>query len=432
MSKIIDVSNKACALLQEKGITKYGVSVTQKETREFNIEDGEFSLLRTLFDNGLSVSTFIGTKQGAASGNDFTDEGIKATVEAAVTSTESSAEDPDKDIAPDQGKHVFKEGVAELDTEKFFERIKEFKEALPVKYPKIKLMQVFAKCVKKNSYYVNTNGTTFENTEGWYDFVAEFAGNDGQKTTGINVAYCSFVDLDTPFLDQEVISHPFDVAVAQLNEVTIDGKFEGRVIVTPDMANNLMYAALSNFIGGGVILDGTSIWKDKLGQKVVSDKLNLKVDPFDKHVVCGERWTGDGFKAEPVSVFEKGVLKNFLIGLYVANKKKLTPAKASMGSFIIEPGDSNYADMLKSVKKGLILGGFSGGNPGANGEISGVAKNSFLVEDGEIKGAVSETMINGNLADMLNNIVAISKETLSDGSGNAPYIAIDGVVISGK
>ena len=53
-------------------------------------------------------------------------------------------------------------------------------------------------------------------------------------------------------------------------------------------------------------------------------------------------------------------------------------------------------------------------------------------EDGEIKGAVSETMINGNLAEMMKNIVAISKETVSDGGGNAPYIAVDGVVISGK
>ena len=54
------------------------------------------------------------------------------------------------------------------------------------------------------------------------------------------------------------------------------------------------------------------------------------------------------------------------------------------------------------------------------------------MEDGEIKGAVSETMISGNLAQLLNSLVAISRETVENGSSVLPYMAFDGVVISGK
>ena len=61
-----------------------------------------------------------------------------------------------------------------------------------------------------------------------------------------------------------------------------------------------------------------------------------------------------------------------------------------------------------------------------------MAKNSFLVEDGQIKGAVSETMINGNLAELLNNLISISRETVEDGYSVLPYMAFDKVVISGK
>ena len=89
-------------------------------------------------------------------------------------------------------------------------------------------------------------------------------------------------------------------------------------------------------------------------------------------------------------------------------------------------------DMIRSIRSGLIVGGFSGGKPGTNGEFSGVAKNSYYVEDGEIQGAVSEIMINGNLADVLQNIRAISCETLSDGGIVVPYVLVDGIVISGK
>ena len=49
-----------------------------------------------------------------------------------------------------------------------------------------------------------------------------------------------------------------------------------------------------------------------------------------------------------------------------------------------------------------------------------------------VKGAVSETMISGNLADLLNSLVAISRETVENGSSVLPYMAFDGVVISGK
>ena len=41
-------------------------------------------------------------------------------------------------------------------------------------------------------------------------------------------------------------------------------------------------------------------------------------------------------------------------------------------------------------------------------------------------------MINGNLADVLQNIRAISSETLSDGGIVVPYVLVDGIVISGK
>ena len=41
-------------------------------------------------------------------------------------------------------------------------------------------------------------------------------------------------------------------------------------------------------------------------------------------------------------------------------------------------------------------------------------------------------MISGNLADMLKNVVAVSKETVCDGTSVLPYIAFRGITISGK
>ena len=75
---------------------------------------------------------------------------------------------------------------------------------------------------------------------------------------------------------------------------------------------------------------------------------------------------------------------------------------------------------------------FSGGSPAPSGEFSGVAKNSFLIENGKIACPLTETMISGCVPDMLKNIRDISSDALKDGSGSLPYIAFDGVTISGK
>ena len=52
-------------------------------------------------------------------------------------------------------------------------------------------------------------------------------------------------------------------------------------------------------------------------------------------------------------------------------------------------------DMVADVEKGVLITRFSGGRPSDNGDFSGVAKNSYYIEDGEVKFPLSETMVSG-------------------------------------
>lgn len=191
-----------------------------------------------------------------------------------------------------------------------------------------------------------------------------------------------------PFLELGRVDKDLQDAEDSLNPMTVDGKFEGEVIFTPACAAQMVYYALSNFISDSVILDKTGLWFGKLGEQVAS--------------------------------------------LYVSNKCEVPRAKNSGFDLVIEAGETSYQDMVKNMKRGLIVGAVSCGQPSANGELSGVAKNSFYVENGEIKGAVMETMINCNLAEMFKNVVSVSEEVLCDGGMVVPYIGVEHVVISGK
>ena len=60
-----------------------------------------------------------------------------------------------------------------------------------------------------------------------------------------------------------------------------------------------------------------------------------------------------------------------------------------------------------------------------------MAKNSFLIENGELKHPLREVMINGNLGEMMNNIRAISKETRGGYKCKIPFMAFGPMFISG-
>ena len=63
-------------------------------------------------------------------------------------------------------------------------------------------------------------------------------------------------------------------------------------------------------------------------------------------------------------------------------------------------------------------------------DFSAVAKNSFYVEDGEIRYPLIESMVSGNFQDLLMNIRGVSREAIDFGGGTFPCLAASGVTIS--
>ncbi|MBP5159153.1 MAG: TldD/PmbA family protein [Lachnospiraceae bacterium] len=432
MAGIKDISAAFRSKIADAGIEKYAYAVSESTKKEFNTLEKEFTLYRTTFDKDASLTAFLGAKKGQAHGNDLSDEGLAKLAADAKLSAESSPEDPANDIAERQKSETFHIGDIEPDMDKFFECTKKLVETVGKEFKKIKIQTVCTDHKKIHSIYANSNGTEFETYEGLYEVVLEFAGNDGENTTGINFAYVATADLDTPLIEQGDIRTTLENTERSFNPSTIEEKFEGTVIIAPQALGEFVYFIGANFLYGSSIFEGKSIWKDKLGKEVADSRVNMRLVCDDDRLVMLSPYTSDGYRAENVNVIENGVLKSFMMSLYYANKTGMKPTKNLSNAIIFEPGDTPLEDMIKGVKKGLLLGGFSGGEPGSNGEFSGVAKNSFYIENGEIKQAVIGTMVSGNLAEILQNVKSISKEYRNDGTSLLPFLAVEGVTISGS
>ena len=426
-----EIADKTYEYLKTKDGLKGDFTISETETNEITMKDGKFTLFRTLFDQDVSVRVIKDSKEGSASINKCTEDAVKKAVDDAIVSAEAGDADECFDIAPGMDPEKFKMGVLEPDIDKLMERTEELARDIAERHKKIKLIEMFAKYVKSHSVFMNTGGTRDESDCGYYVIYAEFAGSDGDETTGINGTVVIMDNLDEKFIDLGSIEKDLADTENSLKPMKVTDKFEGDVIFTPQCSAQMLSFLLGNTVVDPAIIAGTSVWKDKVGEAVVSPLLTISSKPWDKRIIAHEVHTQDGFRSEDYTLIEKGVLNCLATSLYTSNKCKVNRAANSSLTFVVDEGDTPYEDMIKSMKRGLIVGAVSCGHPGPNGEISGVAKNSFYVEDGEIKGAVIETMISTNLFDMFKNVKAVSKELLCNGSMVLPSIQCGGVTISG-
>lgn len=432
MIKLEKIADKALNELKKAGADIAQCSVKRCETREFNVDCNEFSLYRTLFDNSLTMTAFTENKKGAVNINHFDDASIEKAAADCVDVARSGNPDEAWEICSEKNELEFESGVYEPDMDRFFARTKELFETVRKNHPSVSIEQMIAMHTKEDVLYRNSNGVKYTVKRGEYALMLMYSAHDGELSSSFASIAFAAGDLDTPFYELSTIRKDLTDIEKQVHTQPITGKFTCTVLATPGCVEELVMTAMDNFAGEGALIDGTSIWKNKLGKKVADSKLTIAFAPHDSRVVCGERYTADGYVSKDYDIIKDGVLNSFMLTAYGANKLGLKRSENTSSSMVIDAGNKSVDDIIASIDKGIIIGRFSGGHPAGNGEFSGIAKNSFLIENGKITCALSETMVSGNLADMLANIEAISKEVVSDGNSCIPYIAFSGVTVSGQ
>jgi PmbA protein len=428
-----DIAQFALEALTKGGADKASVSAKQGRKDEFNIEAGKFSLMRTLFNDSITLKALVGGRKGVISINKTDRDSITEAVQNCITLAKTATPDEAEDIAPVEQNQHFDQRVGGADMAKLFSRTKEYLEQVGDEFPKIVLEGVTSYFEGDEHAYVNSNGVEFTGANEWYMFQSMFVAKDGDNSSSFNYGGGVLKTLDAPFMDFGLLRQMHGESVKSLNTRMVEGKFTGPIIVAPTCEDMIWHNVLDNFLGDRCMIEATSRWKDALGTKVADSKLTLRKVPLSQYIACGERFTPDGFVSRDEELIRDGVLKAFSLGLYGANKTG-KPRAQNTANYNLEvlPGDVALADMIKGIDRGILLGRFSGGSPGASGDVSGVAKNSFMIENGQITDALQETMVSFNVLDALMNLTAISKERVMDGYQVLPWCRFDGVTVSGK
>jgi PmbA protein len=173
---------------------------------------------------------------------------------------------------------------------------------------------------------------------------------------------------------------------------------------------------------GKIVLEGASPIGNRLGQPVFDPKLWLWDDPTIAYRPNSRPCDDEGIPSQRTPLIEQGVVASFLYDLQTAalahtrstgngsrNGGLPTPSPTTL---VIAPGKTTFDEMVSDIKEGLIIEQLMGAEQGniLGGDFSGNVLLGYKVESGKIVGRVKDTMVSGNIYQVLKEVTAIGSE----------------------
>ena len=425
-----DLAALALQALKDAGAEESQVVLSRTEKVEVSVAENKITMMRTLFNTSGNLKVILDGKTASQAVNGLTGELLREAATEVTEMARGSQSDPANAVAElEDGPTQYSAGPESADREKILVRLEEFLATLAEKAPAIQLMESSLHFERRCDHWASSKGMTFEVKTAHYQTSFTFCAVEGERSSSMNGSGAVSYNLDTPLWDWGGLGDTILQNVEELKARPLGEKFTGDVVFAPGYVGELLQAYAGTFLSTTPLMTGASLLKDSLNKAVAHESVTVVSNPSDP-ALCTYPLTSDGFRAKDMTVMENGVLKSFVLGQYGALKTGQARSANEGDHLCLLPGDKSHEDIIKSIGKGLLVCRFSGGIPSDNGDFSGVAKNSFYIENGKIAFPVNETMISGNLLELLKNVEGISSDTVSDGDTRQPWLHVGGVVIS--
>ncbi|MCD6532439.1 TldD/PmbA family protein [bacterium] len=214
------------------------------------------------------------------------------------------------------------------------------------------------------------------------------------------------------------IAEAIDIALKNQNPRDIaPGKYT--VVLTPAAVGDLVsFMAVYGF-NARTHLEKRSFLAGKIGQKVFDEKITIVDDAYHE-AYAGLPFDFEGVPRQKVVLVENGVLKNLVADRWTAEKMKIEPTGHGLpkpnhwgaipANIVISPGETSMEDMIKSVKRGLLITHFHYTNVSelTRLTITGMTRDGvFMIENGEIAYPVKNLRFTQPTTDTFNKVLAV-------------------------
>jgi PmbA protein len=422
---LLDQAEQVLGLMRAQGFDQAQVSVGRHRQRELNVAHNEPSLMRSTEQIQVSLLGLLDGRRASTQLSSLDEAALRHGVAELWAAAQAAPQDAANTVSAGQHARIV-QGSLEVEPASLADKMAELLAFRARETPRFTLEESAASHHLSQSHTLTTGGSDLADRAGWLSLSAFGTAREGDRASSFNYAGGDAHD----WADQAAetwfgIGEMMRDTSQQIDTQPLGGKFVGEVVFTPNAVGDLLGWLLGQ-LGDAQLIAGSSLYRDQVGQVIASPLLALK-SRFEAPGVVP--LSGDACHTPAVSVLQEGRLQTLLPSLYGSRKTGLPHVPTTFG-WEMAAGATPRAELVGQVPRGAVVGRLSMGMPAANGDFSGVIKNSFRIEDGVVGAALSEVMISGNIARMLKEILAVSRERLDTGSTVLPWLRIGGLHFS--
>ncbi|MHA1228759.1 MAG: TldD/PmbA family protein [Candidatus Hodarchaeales archaeon] len=208
-----------------------------------------------------------------------------------------------------------------------------------------------------------------------------------------------------------------------------------------------LFTVLEKMLMGDSVYRNESHFTDRLGEQIATEEFSLYDDPFHKLSAISMPYDMEGTPSTKLPLIENGVLKNFLLDNYYAQKVgtesngkcvrfqdgfNLIKQPPRIGSYnlVISQGNSSLEEMISETSEGFCIRNVMGTHMSdyASGRFS-VTGSGFYIKNGEIKYPVQDITISGTIPELLTRIDMVGKEVKPSLKSVFPAIRVSNLKI---
>jgi PmbA protein len=423
--------------------------VEEAVTRQIRVYEGEVESLTDAGSRGIGLRVFDDGRSGYAYGTDTSDAGITA-LAAEAEETAGVADEDEFGGLPDECGATEVKGLhaAELASWSTEQKIQ-----LAVEIERVARAHEGVSQVEDTVYADADGSVALANSRDFcssYDassvwaYASAFAGEGADLMTGLGVGLGRHPgELDPKAIGDEAAERSLALVGARQPESRR----------CPVVLDAFVAASFIGFIGGMLSADavqrGRSLFADREGDEIASGAIRLVDDGIDPEGPDSAPFDGEGSARRRTRLIEDGRLLTFLFDARTARKAgRGSTGDASRGSYrappsvgpanlLLEPGDGDLDDLVRSAADGLYVTDVAGLHSGVN-PVSGtfsVGASGRLIENGELGTPVRELTIASDLVSMLRAVDGVGSEARwvpFGGSVKAPPVLIGSMSVSGS
>lgn len=378
------------------------------------------------YDAVVTVISKFGKRSGSASTNQPDDAGLRAAVEMSERIARLSPENPE--AMPELAPQTYRAGVnwsdatASLDPDARAQAVKAI--ADPSRAAGL-VSTGFMEAITGSQAIANSKGLLAYNRSTASVLTTTVRTNDGTGSGWAGATHHDWRRIDPAALGARATTK----ARTSVHPVAIEpGRYT--VVFEPTAVGNLVQF-IARALNARSADEGRSFFslpggKNKIGQKVVDERVTIVSDPYDPDVAASP-FESDGLPTQRVVWIENGVVKNLDYDRYWAERHDLPPTAAG-NSIRMSGGSATLDDLIASTQRGLLVTRFWYLRPVDQRTIlyTGLTRDgTYLIENGKITKPVKNLRFNDSPIFMLNALEALGvPERVSASEGGDPGLAI--------